>query len=73
MAFPRSTQHDQQHDSADGDVSAVEAGQHKERRAEDAGVKRQAVVSIGLVVLVCLTKEKRYAQNDGGNQPINDF
>ena len=53
-----------QHDRADRHVQAVEAGQHEERRAVDAGRELQAELLVGLAVLVRLQAHEREAQQE---------
>ena len=60
---------DRQHDRADSDVHAVEAGQHEERRAVDTGVQGQAEMRVGLIVFIKLHDQEDHAQGYGNAQP----
>ena len=46
-------------------MQAVEAGEHEERRAVDAGRQREAEFLVGLAVLVRLEADEREAQQEG--------
>ena len=55
----------QQHDRAERDVQAVEAGQHEEGRAVHAGAERQVELVVGVHVLLGLQADEQEAQDEG--------
>ncbi|MCY1451952.1 hypothetical protein D9M71_688440 [compost metagenome] len=62
-------QHHEQDDGADGDVGAVEPGEHEEGRAVDARAQGQAQFAVGVHVLFGLEDEERTAEQYSERQP----
>ena len=69
MALQAAEPDHRQHDRADGDVEAVEAGEHEEGRAVDAGVQLQVQLLEGVHILDRLADEEGHAEQDGGAEP----
>ena len=69
----RAEQNDRQHDGTNCNVEAVKAGQHVERRTENAGSHFQVEVAVGVHVFVDLQAEEQETECDGRGQPDNEL
>ena len=73
MALHCTNRDHREHDGAEGDVHAVETGQHEKGRAVDAGTQGQAKVLIGLDILFDLQEDEEETQHNRGDQPCDQL
>nr|GEU28092.1 hypothetical protein [Tanacetum cinerariifolium] len=69
VPLEHAVQHHRQHDRSHGHVETMEAGEHEEGGAVDAGRQFEVQLGVRVDVFVGLEAHERGAQQDGGKQP----